>query len=68
MAKKQITATLILPTTEAGRERMREAVVAMNTQLLVNVLKKIDAPNEAKVQYIKSLNGRVPWAAEEREA
>lgn len=47
---------------------MREVVVRMNTQLLVNVLRSIDAPNETKAQYIASLNGRVPWAAEEQEA
>ena len=64
MAKKQITVTLNLPTTEAGRAAMRERVMRMNTQMLVNVLRSIDAPDEVKAQYINSLNGRVPWAAE----
>lgn len=62
MRKKPIGVTVNLPTTAEGMAALREAIMEMNGQLIACGLRRVDAPAAAKLEYIKSLNGVVPWA------
>jgi len=62
MAKKKIGVILNMPTTEEGKAKLREAAIAFNSRMIANVLNKYpDIPYEAKVRFVESLNGIVPW-------
>lgn len=63
MKRREIKVIVNMPTTEEGKALLAKAVIEMNSYVLGRALDKADAPYEAKVAYIKSLNGRVPWAA-----
>jgi len=63
MAKKEIGVILNMPTTPEGKAKLHEASLAFNSRMIANVLNKHpEIPYEAKVEWVKSLNGRVPWA------
>lgn len=63
MPKREIKVTINLPTSEEGKARLKQALVDMNSQLIANVLNAHpEIPYEAKVRWINSLNGVVPWA------
>ena len=63
MPKREIKVTINLPTSEEGKARLQQALVAMNSQLIANVLNAHpEIPYEAKVRWIHSLNGVAPWA------
>lgn len=67
MAKREIKVRVIMPQTEAGKAALKERLVEFNSNLLAYALNKVDAPVEAKLRYLDSLNGVVPWA-EQKEA
>lgn len=63
MAKPKIgKVTVIYPSTPEGMEAFHKRVEQVNTRILECFLAKIDAPLSAKLAYIDSLNGIVPWA------
>ena len=62
MAKKEIGVILNMPTTPEGKARLHEASLAFNSRTIANVLNMHpEIPYEANVDWVKSLNGRVPW-------
>lgn len=62
----RIGVTVNLPTTEEGMKKLQEAMIQFNSRVLACALNKCtDIPYDAKVQYLNSLNGCVPWAGEE---
>lgn len=69
MAKKPIGVKVILPTTEEGNALLDKAMLEFNSRMLACALNKHpEIPYEAKVQFVKSLNGVVPWAKDGAEA
>lgn len=68
MAKRRINLIVNLPTTEEGQAELARRVTEFNTKLLAYALNKVDVPVEAKLRYLESLNGVVPWAARKEEA
>ena len=64
MAKQEIQVVVNMPSTEAGKEALRERLAEFNARMLAYALNKIDVPHEAKLRYLESLHGRVPWAQE----
>lgn len=59
--RKPISVIVNMPTTEAGMEALREAVMDMNGKLIACGLRRVEASAAEKLDYIKSLNGIVPW-------
>lgn len=65
MAK--INVIMNMPTTEEGKALLREAAARMNARIIANVLNAHpEIAYEAKLRFLRELNGKVPWA-EERE-
>lgn len=68
MAKPTIgKVTVIYPSTPEGMAEFRRRAEQVNTRILECFLARIDAPLEAKLAYIDSLDGVAPWA-KRREA
>ena len=63
MAKKQIGVKVIMPTTPEGNAMLDKAMMQFNSRLLACALNSHpEIPYEAKVRFIESLDGVVPWA------
>lgn len=63
MAKTQIRVTVNMPTTPEGKAKLEAAMVRFNSMMLAGALNAHpEIPYVAKLRYIKSLNGVVPWA------
>lgn len=63
MAKREITVTVNLPSTPEGKAKLNAAMVQFNSLMLAGALNAHpEIPYEAKVRYLHSLNGVVPWA------
>lgn len=60
--KHEIGVIVNLPTTAEGMAQLEKAMCAFNSKLVSCVLRKVDAPVSAKLEYVKSLNGVAPWA------
>lgn len=69
MAKKPIGVRVIMPTTAEGNALLDRAMTEFNSRMLACALNAHpEIPYEAKVKFVKSLNGVVPWARERAEA
>lgn len=68
MHRNPIGVIVRMPTTEEGIARYKRRMMEVNSDILGDALNHIDAPLEAKRAYLRTLNGRAPWAKKPKDA
>lgn len=64
----KINVIVNMPTTEDGVALLRAAAARMNARIIANVLNAHpEIPHDAKLRFLRELDGRVPWAEERVE-